>query len=649
TIGLGASGRGLGDPVHVYLTDDQGSPVWEWAKPDRPEVPSNVLTIRTEEMDSGRGVVMKAVRIRELPPASALVFSVPVAGPDGGVRGFVTAALAVNPSNSALFIPSDSESADYRLELVDTEGIVVASSDQQHVGQPSRHLSINGDVFREGGQGVWKHHSSSSSSDGGDHVVALVPLETVPWTVALEQDEDVALALPGSLRSQIFLLSAIGIVAGLILAGFTTRQVVRPLTRLTETAGRIASGDLRTPVPIEGQDEVRTLSCSFEAMRLRTEQTLNEVASLLKVAQAVEESPELDRVLPGVLKSVLDATAAEVAEVWLVDEREDVIILRHHEGEAEEGLHQTTRLRLGEGYPGMVVQNGEPIISRDLAGDDRFEGECIASGGYRTLYALPLRRAGKTIGVLATVARDSEAPGDQGELRLLELIADHIAIAVENARLHEEVQTLAILTERDRLAKEMHDGLGQVLGYVNTKAQAVKEMLKGGQVDEAIVQMGQLEVAAQETYDDVREAILALSAGGRKQRLLDSLSDYVDRFADLAGLRTELVVEGTPFQFNPAVEVQLLRIVQEGLANARKHAEASRARVLISFVDHGTRVVVEDDGRGFDPTRAVPGPWPHLGLRSMQERAAAIGATFSLDTVPGKGTRVIVELLESGG
>ena len=94
----------------------------------------------------------------------------------------------------------------------------------------------------------------------------------------------------------------------------------------------------------------------------------------------------------------------------------------------------------------------------------------------------------------------------------------------------------------------------------------------------------------------------------------------------------------------PAVEVQLLRIAQEALANARKHAKAGCARVVLSMDPKGSRLVVEDDGQGFDPQNLVRGPWPHLGLQSMQERAAAVGARFTLDTAPGKGTKVIVDL-----
>ncbi|MBI4336933.1 MAG: GAF domain-containing sensor histidine kinase [Chloroflexi bacterium] len=369
-----------------------------------------------------------------------------------------------------------------------------------------------------------------------------------------------------------------------------------------------------------------------------------EMEALLKVGRAVEASLELDRVLPAALEAVLDATSAEAAEVWLVDKQQGAVLLRHHAGAARDAFMEVTRFGMGESYPGMVAQTGQPIMVHSLPNDPISQRPRVQAAGFQTLYAVPLRRSGSTIGVLGVAARSAQALTSQDELRLLELMAEHIATAVENAQLHEEVRTLATVAERERLAREMHDGLAQVLGYVNTKAQAVQELLKAGQVEAAVGQMEQLEAAARDTYDDVRETILALGANGRKRPLLQSLRDYVHRFEELSGLPTEMEAEGDLYQFNPSVEVQVLRIVQEALANVRKHAQATRASVLLYCGASGCRLVVEDNGRGFDPAHVTRGPWPHLGLQSMQERAAAIGARFTLDTAPGRGTRVILDL-----
>jgi signal transduction histidine kinase len=192
----------------------------------------------------------------------------------------------------------------------------------------------------------------------------------------------------------------------------------------------------------------------------------------------------------------------------------------------------------------------------------------------------------------------------------------------------------------------MHDGMAQVLGYVNTKAQAVKELLKSGRMESAAEHMEQLETAAQETYDDVREAILALGIDSRNRPFLDIVREYIDRFDELSGVPAEFLLEGEPHSFNPSTEVQLLRIIQEALANVRKHSKASRVQVTMSFNGGACGLTVEDDGVGFDRDGEARGPGPHLGLQSMQERATSIGARFELDTNQGNGTRIVLEIPE---
>ncbi|MBI2865893.1 MAG: GAF domain-containing sensor histidine kinase [Chloroflexi bacterium] len=381
----------------------------------------------------------------------------------------------------------------------------------------------------------------------------------------------------------------------------------------------------------------------------RLAQRTREMEALLQVGRAAEESLELDRVLPHALEAVVGSTSAEEAEVWLMAERDGSLELRHHQGQFREAFLEISRFRLGEGLPGLVAQTGEPVLIHNAHQDPRFLRQKVKALGFHTFCALPLRRAGRVVGVLAVAARDPKAFATQDEVRLLELMAEHIAVAVENATLHEQVRTLAILTERERIAREMHDGLAQVLGYVNTKAQAVKELLQAGQMEAATQHLEQLDASARETYADVREAILALRSDTRDRPLVDSLREYVQRFGDLSGVPTALVVEGEPTPFPPEIEVQLLRIVQEALTNVRKHARARRADIAFSFQDGNCRLVVADDGHGFDPSHLTRGPWPHLGLQSMRERAAAIGATFTLDTGPGRGTRVVLDIPFSTG
>jgi signal transduction histidine kinase len=221
-------------------------------------------------------------------------------------------------------------------------------------------------------------------------------------------------------------------------------------------------------------------------------------------------------------------------------------------------------------------------------------------------------------------------------------------VAIESARLHRRVQVLAVTEERERIAREMHDSLAQVLGYVNTKAQAAQALLEGGQSDRAAAQIGQLAQAARDAYADVRENILGLRTSiGPERTLIDTLGDYLPRWQDQNGIAVELdagsLVPGT-LGLSPMTEIQLLRILQEALANVRKHAEATSVRITLRAEDHTIRATIADNGRGFDPETIGRSEFPRFGLATMRERAEAVGGALEIDAAPGQGTEVRVKV-----
>jgi signal transduction histidine kinase len=270
----------------------------------------------------------------------------------------------------------------------------------------------------------------------------------------------------------------------------------------------------------------------------------------------------------------------------------------------------------------------------------------------------PLQRAGTTTGVLAVAGRGTARHGVD-DLETLHSLANQAAIAVENDRLQRELRGLAISAERERIAREMHDGLAQVLGYVNTKSQAVEELLSAGRTAEARSQMAELAAAARSIYVDVREAILSLStplvaaatsgsdgpvAGGAD--LVSAVRTYLERWGDTAKVAVSLDADpGIRYApLSPELVANLLRVIQEALTNVRKHAAAGRVVIRLSSTPGGLGVVVEDDGRGFEllaPGR--PTDWPHFGQETIRQRVAAIGGTVRWESAPGQGTRVRVD------
>lgn len=204
-----------------------------------------------------------------------------------------------------------------------------------------------------------------------------------------------------------------------------------------------------------------------------------------------------------------------------------------------------------------------------------------------------------------------------------------------------QVRLLAVLEERDRIGRELHDGLAQILGYVNTKAQAVHEFLRSGDLGAAARQLEELIQAAREAYTDAREIIVGLRMNAVHDRGLTALAEeYVRRFQRQSGVAAELTI--TPAwddQVVPeTVKVQSLRIIQEALTNARKHAEADLVCVTLDKRDATAHITVEDNGRGFMLSRLLRPDFSRYGLRTMRERAQAVGGSLRIESAPNEGT-----------
>jgi nitrate/nitrite-specific signal transduction histidine kinase len=267
-----------------------------------------------------------------------------------------------------------------------------------------------------------------------------------------------------------------------------------------------------------------------------------------------------------------------------------------------------------------------------------------------SLLAVPIVSAGRILGNLYLAEKQGAPEFSADDEETLIRLATQAALAIANARLHRQVRELAIAEERDRIAREMHDSLAQVLGYVITKGQAVQELLKRQQTEKASGHVEQLTDAARAAYADVREGILALRTSvGQGRPLKDALDEYLQRWKEQSEIDVHLTVDSHPALAGlpPSAELQLLRIIQEALANVRKHAGAQHVDILVRNIDHTTlETVIADDGHGFDPAYVRPEGdlQPHFGLSTMRERAESVGGRLEVISAPGEGTRVVVRV-----
>ncbi|WP_409484115.1 sensor histidine kinase [Arsenicicoccus dermatophilus] len=211
-------------------------------------------------------------------------------------------------------------------------------------------------------------------------------------------------------------------------------------------------------------------------------------------------------------------------------------------------------------------------------------------------------------------------------------------------QLIEDDRYRSTVAERDRIARELHDSLAQVLGATNLRLQALAYQ-PAVRSDQALQEeLTDIAGGCQEAYRDVREAILGLREGPRGQHtLLEGLRTYAEKYTRQSGIQTDVVVhlDGEP-TLTPHREVQVIRIIQEALTNARKHSGARHARITVSEDGDWTRFLVEDDGQGFVPESSPCGEG--FGLHSMRERAELVGGHLDVSSGPGLGTRVVVEV-----
>lgn len=230
-----------------------------------------------------------------------------------------------------------------------------------------------------------------------------------------------------------------------------------------------------------------------------------------------------------------------------------------------------------------------------------------------------------------------------GQLLLLRDVTDK---RQSQAQIVEQQRALAMLEERARLARELHDTLGQVCVFVNVQGQTVRRLLERGEVAQADAHIVQIVEASGNADVDIREMILGLCASPLERGLYDTLTRYLTQYEQKYGVHVVLVMPESirVGAFEPQVEVQLLRILQEALTNVRKHAGSSDVQVTFAQDNGHVNVIIQDNGHGFDPAKYADLMSDHVGLRVMRERAEEVQGSLNVDAAPGRGTRILVRV-----
>ncbi len=387
-----------------------------------------------------------------------------------------------------------------------------------------------------------------------------------------------------------------------------------------------------------------------ETAELRVVYRQQELLLLNTVAAAASRPMQLEQLLQVAVDGAVDAMGADAGLVCILDERERELQHVAYKDLPEELLGPLKRAKLEEDPIGsQVVDSGEPVQIRDLLADPRI-GERGRQSGFRSMISLPLKSEGKVKGVMVLMDR---TPGtiEASRVQFLLTLGGQLAVAIERTQLHRQVADQAVVEERERIAREMHDGLAQVLGYINVKTSAISRLLSDGNIEDAQMEVVGLRDAARGVYGDVRESILGLRlASAPPGSPVENLREYTDSFSELSGISITLEgLDNEVLALDAAVETQAMRVLQEALTNVRKHAEATRVRLHAERSDGLLQLTVEDNGRGFAVEDATSDGRRHFGLQTMLERARGVGGNLTVKSKPGAGTRVVLTVPAGSG
>lgn len=337
-------------------------------------------------------------------------------------------------------------------------------------------------------------------------------------------------------------------------------------------------------------------------------------------------------------KEVVNTFAEETYKLFEFDEM--IISLR---GEDEATFLEKHRITWGHNQPieaepasrvhmstepyATVFRTGQPLMNLTQK-----EIECMSSS-----IMVPINFEGQIEG---TFALNSSKPDKYKEtdLSFLLSLAEQLGIALNNARLHEKVQKMAVVLERNRLAQEIHDSTLQILSYFRAKGELLERMVEKNSCQSCLNISKEIQQAALEAYNDTREAIHALSAETHKgQKFENVLNNYLTKFSQRWNIKMKYEVRNPFPYFEKDTDLQLLRVVQEALANVRKHSRAQSIQIIAQKLEAGYAIDIEDDGIGFDPKEDCKNSF---GIKVMNERMTSIGGHLKILSERGKGTCV---------
>lgn len=437
-------------------------------------------------------------------------------------------------------------------------------------------------------------------------------------------------------------------------------QLLHPLSSLEQFVNQVCQGE---PVASKGHEQTGVLSGMardidslseeltdiYEDMEVRVARQTARLAQkttslqvLYDVAAGINQSENLDELLleyMGVFKRMVNARSATVHLV-LQDDRVRQVGCIDLQGRL---YNEQEMLPIKLCQCGIALSPGDILCSQDARVCSRRNNRTMYGANEVERVSVPMWYHGDVLGFYHLyVDKPGIYDGREDVLDILNTIGSHLGMAVAKQRSDSEARRLSIVEERTSLAHELHDSLAQTIASLRFQVRMLEETLQNDPISEKAVQEAhRIHNGLDEAHDELRELINSFRAPFDQRGLVPALSKLVERFNQETGIPAFFQPDCLKTDLDTSQEMQALRIVQEALANIRKHAKAHTIRVLLRCRSPGSYLIlVEDDGVGFEGAVPQGNPGEHIGLSIMEERARRVGGELSIESEPGEGTRV---------
>jgi nitrate/nitrite-specific signal transduction histidine kinase len=572
-----------------------------------------------------------------------VVVAVPVTGEQGEFVGVLAGMFQVGATSvSSLYgdIVKLRIGETGNVFLVDGGGLLIYHQDIARAG-----TSLAGDPIVEKALGGQVGAVRTRDLNGLEVVAGFAPVPGTSWGLITNESWAAVTSSGQGYRRFLLLLLALGAVVPAVVVWFGVKRITRPIAELTGAAKEVAEGNFCSVVASQKGEEIEELAEQFNRMSSRLQDSYalleqrvtdrtRELNALANIAAVVSETLNVDHILEDSLTELLEISTMDFGVAYRVDaEDKNRLNLVTYQGIPEQWAETVSTQGLDDWLDPSVMD--KPAAWREGSFPTGGAADMLHASGIRLVVTVPLTAKGRLLGAIAL-----GAPADRDvtpeELSLLSSAGQQVGMALDNARLYERAERSAAAAERSRLARDLHDAVSQTL-FSSALIADVLPRIWETNPQEGRKRLEELRQLTRGALAEMRTLLLELRPSALEQGELGDLLRQLSE-AITGRARVPVVVSAAgQVELPPEVQVAFYRIAQEALNNVAKHAGAAGATVELRTDGRTVELVVSDDGRGFEPDDISP---EHLGVGIMRERALAIGAELTVDSKPGRGTRI---------